>query len=244
MLKISSLEVAYGESIALQAISLHVYSGEVVALVGSNGAGKSTILRSISGLLKIRKGRIFFQELDITNLEPHTITSFGIAHVPEGRKIFPGLTVTENLEVGSSSRPRVKKEELRRDIDYVLNIFPDLREKLDSLGWSLSGGQQQMLAIARSLMAKPKLLMLDEPSLGLSPILVTEVFEVIRNINRQGTTILLVEQNAFLALNLASRGYVIENGKVILEDDAKKLLKNSMVRDAYLGKKKIKVNES
>jgi branched-chain amino acid transport system ATP-binding protein len=242
MLKISNLEVAYGESIALQAISLHVSSGEVVALVGSNGAGKSTILRSVSGLLKIRKGRIFFEELDITNLEPHTITSLGIAHVPEGRRIFPGLTVAENLEIGCSARARVKKEELRRDIEYVLRIFPDLREKLDSLGWSLSGGQQQMLAIARSLMAKPKLLMLDEPSLGLSPILVTEVFEVIRNINRQGTTVLLVEQNAYLALNLASRGYVIENGKVILEDDARKLLKNSMVRDAYLGKKRIKVN--
>ena len=206
-----------------------------MALLGANGAGKSTTIKTISGLLKATKGRIEFMGQDITGMEAEDIAEIGIACVPEGRRIFPGLTVMDNLMLGTTPRKRDSQGEIRKDLDRVFGIFPQLQEFKESLGWQLSGGQQQMLAIGRGLMSGSKLLLMDEPSLGLAPVLVQEVFRVIKEINKAGTTILLVEQNARMALLIAKRGFVLETGKVMLADTAANLLANEEMKAHYLG---------
>ncbi len=235
MLKVKDIETYYGSIQALKGISLEVNEGEVVTLLGSNGAGKSTTLKTISGLLRPVRGTIEFMGERIDHLKPEVIVQKGIAHVPEGRKIFPGLTVRDNLMLGASGRVKLSKAQIAEEAEQMLELFPALKPFADKLGWTLSGGQQQMLAIARGLMARPKLLLLDEPSLGLAPVLVQEVFHIIRDINTRGTTILLVEQNAFMALKVAHRGYVMETGKIVLHDLATNLLNNEQVKRAYLG---------
>lgn len=234
LLSIDSLDVFYGEVQALYNVSLHVEPGEIVALVGANGAGKSTTLRTISGILKPARGEIAFDGQPITGCRPMEIVRRGILHVPEGRRIFPGLTVYENLEVAATPWYRSGMD-LQEHLDSVFSLFPALQSRQKQLGWSLSGGEQQMLAIGRALMAKPRLILLDEPSLGLAPNLVTTMFEVIQAINVKGTAILLVEQNAFMALHIANRGYVMENGRIILKDTGKALTENARVKEAYLG---------
>jgi len=234
MLVLEGLEVFYGRVQALYGLNVHVDEGEIVTLIGSNGAGKSTTLRTISGLLRPRQGGVSFDGRDLTTIAPHTIVALGLSHVPEGRHIFTDLTVRENLEMGAYlvRDPAARAERLER----VFGLFPRLQERMDQAGGTLSGGEQQMLAIGRALMTRPRLLLLDEPSLGIAPILVKEIFTEIQRINREeGTTILLVEQNANLALRLANRGYVIETGRIVLEDDAKALLANPQVKEAYLG---------
>ncbi len=235
LLELRNVTTFYGNVQALKGISLHVEQGEVVTLLGANGAGKSTTLRSISGLVPAASGEILFMGRPIHRLGPEAIVRMGIAHVPEGRRIFPGLTVTENIMLGASNRGRISKAEMRADVDEMFAIFPDLERLSKALGWSLSGGQQQMLAVARGLMARPKLLMLDEPSLGLAPIIVQQLFAVIREIRTRGMTILLVEQNAHMALSVADRGYVLETGNLIVEGSPSELLDNEEVRAAYLG---------
>jgi branched-chain amino acid transport system ATP-binding protein len=235
LLELRNVTSSYGNVQALRDVSLHINEGEVVTLLGANGAGKSTALRTISGLMQANSGEVLFQGQLIGHLKPEAIVRIGIAHVPEGRRIFPGLTVTENIMLGASNRARVSSAELKSGLDEMFAIFPDLQRLSGSLGWSLSGGQQQMLAIARGLMARPKLLMLDEPSLGLAPIIVQQVFSVLRQIQARGTTILLVEQNAHIALSIADRGYVLETGRLILEGPSADLLNNEEVRAAYLG---------
>ncbi|HWP45643.1 MAG TPA: ABC transporter ATP-binding protein [Candidatus Limnocylindrales bacterium] len=235
MLKVKDIETYYGSIQALKGISLEVNEGEVVTLLGSNGAGKSTTLKTISRLLRPVRGTIEFMGERIDPLKPEVIVQKGIAHVPEGRKIFPGLTVRDNLMLGASGRVGLSKAQIAEEAERMLELFPALKPFADKLGWTLSGGQQQMLAIARGLMAHPKLLLLDEPSLGLAPVLVQEVFHIIRDINTRGTTILLVEQNAFMALKVAHRGYVMETGKIVLHDLATNLLNNEQVKRAYLG---------
>lgn len=235
LLKVQSLDTFYGEVQALFDISVEINEGEIVTILGANGAGKSTLLRTISGLIKPQKGEIFFQDSQIGGLKPEIIATRGILHVPEGRQIFPGLTVFENLELATSPWYRFGDTSDKRLLEEVYEIFPVLKARKDQMGWSLSGGEQQMLAIGRALMAKPKVILLDEPSLGLAPQLVREVFVTIKKINKLGTTIFLVEQNAFLALKIASRGYVLENGRVILSDTAKNLASNPEVKKAYLG---------
>ncbi|UOF92827.1 ABC transporter ATP-binding protein [Fodinisporobacter ferrooxydans] len=234
MLKLEQIESRYGEIVALHDISLEVNQGEVVVLLGVNGAGKSTTLKTISGLMHPTKGEIVYQGKRIDRMSPENIVRDRIVHVPEGRKVFPGLTVRENLLMGSSNR-KAKKADLNKDIEEVLEIFPDLVPLIDRLAWSLSGGQQQMLAIGRGLMAKPEILMLDEPSLGLAPVIVKQVFQTIQKINKQGMTVLLVEQNANMSLRVAHRGYVLENGRVAYSDTAENLLKENKVQSAYLG---------
>ena len=233
MLKVEELHVSYGAIRALRGIDLEVGEGEIVALIGANGAGKSTTLRAISGLVPAEKGRITFEGRELIGLPPHVIVRKGVSHVPEGRKIFANLTVWENLKLAAYHRR--DKEGIRRDLDGALNIFPRLKERLNQLGGTLSGGEQQMLAVARALMGRGRLMLLDEPSMGLSPILVAEIFRIIREINRAGTTILLVEQNALLALKTAHRAYVMETGRIALSGPASALLEDPRVKAAYLG---------
>ena len=207
--------------------------GEIVTLIGANGAGKSTTLRSINGLNHPRQGKIFFQGTDVTSMPPHQIVKRGISQSPEGRKLFPRMSVTENLEMGAFQR--TDRAGIREDMDRVFSLFPRLAERKTQKAGTMSGGEQQMLAIGRALMARPKLLLLDEPSMGLAPILVEKIFEIVKEINAQGTPILLVEQNALMALDTADRGYVLETGKIALADDAKALRQNEQVRKTYLG---------
>ena len=233
LLEVKDLNVYYGAIHALQGISFDVDEGEIVTLIGANGAGKSTTLKTLSGLLRPRSGAIRFDGQDMISLAAEEIVTRGVVHVPEGRKIFAPLTVLENLEMGAYTRK--DKAEIEQSMQRVFASFPRLRERLSQLGGTLSGGEQQMLAVARGLMARPRLLLLDEPSMGLAPILVEEIFEIIREINRQGTTILLVEQNANMALQVANRGYVLETGRIALEGGARDLLHNPQVIQAYLG---------
>jgi branched-chain amino acid transport system ATP-binding protein len=235
MLKVQGIETWYGAIQALKGISLEVERGEIVALLGANGAGKSTTIKTITGLLKPAKGRIEFLGQDITGREAEDIAEAGIACVPEGRRVFAGLSVMDNLMLGTTPRKNASRTEIQRDLDRVFTLFPMLREFRDRLGWQLSGGQQQMLAIGRGLMTGAKLLLLDEPSLGLAPVLVQEVFKVIKQINTTGTTILLVEQNARMALLIANRGFVLETGRVMLADTATNLLANEEMKAHYLG---------
>ena len=234
MLQIRELEVAYGSITALHRISLSVETGKIITLVGSNGAGKSTTLRAISGLVRARHGNILFEGEEIANRAPHRIVAMGITQVPEGRMIFSNLTVMENLQMGAYRRR--KTAEIKKDYDYVFDVFPRLREREKQVAGTLSGGEQQMLAIARALMSKPRFLMLDEPSLGIAPILVKTIFSKISEINQQlGITILLVEQNANMALEISDYGYVLETGRIILEDESARLRTNRLVKEAYLG---------
>ena len=232
MLEIENVHVYYGKIHALKGISLQVKEREIVAVLGNNGAGKTTTLKTVSGLLRPREGGVRLMGEGITELPPHQIVERGIAHVPEGRRIFKRLTVLENLEMGAYAR---RDGGVGTDLERVYTLFPRLKERRDQVAGTLSGGEQQMLAIARALMAQPKLLLLDEPSMGLAPMLLEQIFDTIRDINRQGTTILLVEQNAFMALAIAGRGYVMETGGIVLEDTAQGLLSNENVRRAYLG---------
>jgi branched-chain amino acid transport system ATP-binding protein len=235
LLELHNVTSSYGNVRALSGVSFHIEEGEVVTLLGANGAGKSTALRTISGLMNSAGGQILFQGQPIQRLKPEAIVRAGIVQVPEGRRIWPGLTVTDNIMLGGSNRARTSRAEIRSDVEEMFEIFPDLRRLAAALGWSLSGGQQQMLAVARGLMGRPKLLMLDEPSLGLAPIIVQQLFEVLRQIRLRGTTILLVEQNAHMALSIADRGYVLETGRLIMEGSSAELLGNEEVRAAYLG---------
>ncbi len=235
MFEIRDLHVAYGAVTALRGISLEVSPGEIVCLLGANGAGKSTTLRTVSGLLHPLRGEVLLEGQPIHRLSAETIAKRGISHVPEGRRVFPGLTVREHLILGATSRSGGSWQDIEADMAKMFKIFPDLERLKHALGWTLSGGQQQMLAIARGLMSRPKVLLMDEPSLGLAPILVQEVFRVIKEINAAGTTILLVEQNATMALSISQRGYVMETGHIVLKGSAQDLLQNPQVRDAYLG---------
>ena len=233
LLKLDNVKTYYGNIRALKGISLEVNEGEIVCLIGGNGAGKSTTLMTISGVLTPEEGDVLYQGRPIAGLRPDHIVQMGICQVPEGRMIFPMLTVVENLDLGAYLRK--DKNGIKEDVERVFELFPVLRERRKQAGGTLSGGEQQMLAIGRALMARPKLLLLDEPSLGLSPILVDTIFAIIRQINEQGTTILLVEQNAQLALQFSHRGYVIETGRIALADTSAALLKNEQVKKAYLG---------
>jgi len=233
LLEINDLIVLYGEIEALRGVSLKVEEGQVVTLLGSNGAGKSTTLRAISGLVKPAAGEILFDGKSIVGLGPEAIVRLGISHVPEGRRVFPGLTVKENIMLGASNR-RVAKAQLSREADAMFDLFPDIRQFADKLGWTLSGGQLQMVAVARGLMAKPRLLLLDEPSLGLAPVIVQAVFRIIAEIRRD-TTVLLVEQNARMGLSVADYGYVLETGRLALGGKPDELWGNEAIRAAYLG---------
>jgi len=233
LLEVEGIETFYGTIQALKGISINVREGEIVTLIGANGAGKSTTLRSINGLNHPRIGRIAFAGRDITHDAPHDIVKRGIAQSPEGRKLFPRMTVTENLEMGAFQRS--DRAGIREDMDRVFTLFPRLAERRTQKAGTMSGGEQQMCAIGRALMARPKLLMLDEPSMGLAPIFVERIFETIVEVNKQGTSILLVEQNALMALNVANRGYVLETGTIALADEAKALAQNPEVRKTYLG---------
>jgi branched-chain amino acid transport system ATP-binding protein len=231
LLQIDNLKVRYGGIEAVRGISFEVNAGETVTLIGANGAGKSSTLRTISGLVKPADGKITFDGTDITGMDPTKIVAKGLMMVPEGRRIFPNLTVLENLKVGAYLR----NDDLEQDIEMVYGYFPRLKERSWQEGGTLSGGEQQMLAVGRALMGRPKLLMMDEPSLGLAPIVVQEIFKIIRRINEAGTTVLLIEQNANMALGVADRAYVIENGKITIEGTGEELLKDEKVRAAYLG---------
>src|SRR5579884_943573 len=233
MLSIRDLHASYGAVSVLKGISLEVEAGEVVALIGANGAGKTTTLMTISGMISNRSGSIIFYGEEILGLPPHQIVEKGICHVPEGRRIFPRLSVLENLEMGAYLQTDRKR--IEEDLETLFHFFPILKERRFQRGGTLSGGEQQMLAIGRALMSRPKLLLLDEPSLGLSPLMAEKIFEMIREIRRQGKTILLVEQNAHAALTLADRGYVMETGQIVLSDSASQLLLNPQVQSAYLG---------
>ncbi len=232
LLSVSQLHVAYGQIEALHGIDLEVNEGEIVTLIGANGAGKTTTLRTISGLLKPKHGSVHFHGGDITGVKPHVITAKGISHVPEGRGIFANLTVSDNLELGAYLR---KDKVTQKEYDRIFTLFPVIKERLKQNAGTLSGGEQQMLAISRALMSKPEVMLLDEPSLGLAPQLVQTIFRVIREINAEGTTILLVEQNAHMALMTAHRGYVMETGRIVLHDETKALLASDRVKKAYLG---------
>ncbi|HEY6016637.1 MAG TPA: ABC transporter ATP-binding protein [Gaiellaceae bacterium] len=233
VLEIEDVHVYYGAIHALKGVSLTVGAGEIVTLIGSNGAGKSTTLRAINGLNRPRQGAIRFQGGEITNASPHAIVKGGIAQSPEGRRLFPRMSVTENLEMGAFQR--TDKENFSADMDRVFELFPRLHERRTQKAGTMSGGEQQMCAIGRALMARPSLLLLDEPSMGLAPIFVERIFETVVEVNKQGTTILLVEQNALMALDVASRGYVLETGKIALADTAANLRENEQVRKTYLG---------
>jgi branched-chain amino acid transport system ATP-binding protein len=233
MLEIKDLHTYYGNIHALKGISLHVEQGEVVTLIGSNGAGKTTTLRTIQGLLRPREGKILFEGDSLGSLSTQAIVRLGISQSPEGRLIFPRMTVRENLEMGAFSRN--DSLGIKSDTERILNLFPRLRERIYQKGGTLSGGEQQMLAIGRAMMARPRLLLLDEPSMGLAPLLVTQIFSIIRDINAQGTTILLVEQNARMALTVANRGYVLQTGQIVLTGTRQDLQSNETVRKAYLG---------
>ena len=233
VLELEAIHTYYGAIHALKGVTLEVHDGEIVTLLGANGAGKSTTLRSINGLNHPRRGRIRFRGKDITYDAPHDIVSRGVAQSPEGRKLFPRMTVLENLEMGAFQRK--DKAGLKGDLERVFTLFPRLRERVAQPGGTLSGGEQQMLAIGRALMARPRLLLMDEPSMGLSPAFVDQVFDIIQTINQQGTTILVVEQNAAVALSIASRGYVLQNGRIAVQDSAAALLAADDIRRAYLG---------
>jgi branched-chain amino acid transport system ATP-binding protein len=233
ILEVNDIHTYYGSIHALKGISLQVREGEIVTLLGANGAGKSTTLRSINGLNRPRQGSIRFQGRDITSVPAHDIVKRGIAQSPEGRRLFPRMTVTENLEMGAFQRS--DRDGIRGDMDRVFELFPRLQERKDQKAGTMSGGEQQMCSIGRALMARPKLLLLDEPSLGLAPIFVERIFEIVRTINEQGTSILLVEQNALMALDHADRGYVLETGNIVLSDSAAALKTNEQVRKTYLG---------
>jgi branched-chain amino acid transport system ATP-binding protein len=233
VLELKDVHTYYGSIHALKGISLKVHEGEVVTLIGANGAGKSTTLRSINGVNHPRQGSITFAGTDITNAPPHKIVKMGIAQSPEGRRLFPRMSVLENLEMGAFQR--TDKANFREDMDRVFDLFPRLAERRQQRAGTMSGGEQQMVAMGRALMARPKLLLLDEPSMGLAPIFVERIFEIVREINAQGTPILLVEQNALMALDAASRGYVLETGLIALEGPAKDLRDNAQVRKTYLG---------
>jgi branched-chain amino acid transport system ATP-binding protein len=235
LLELEEVVAAYGNIIALKGLSLAVEEGEIVALLGANGAGKSTTLRVISGLMPPQSGTLRFSGRSIGGLSPGAIVKLGVAHVPEGRRVFPGLTVRENIILGGSNRRRPTRAELEADAEKMFDIFPEIKSFERALGWTLSGGQQQMLAIARGLMARPKLLLLDEPSLGLAPIIVQQVYRVIADIRQKGTTVLLVEQNANMALSVADRGYVLETGRLVTQGKPETLWDNEDVRTAYLG---------
>jgi branched-chain amino acid transport system ATP-binding protein len=232
LLSVQDLEVGYGAITALHGISLDVEKGEIVTLIGANGAGKTTTLRTISGLLKPKRGSVSYQGKSITGVKPHTITAMGVSHVPEGRGIFANLTVSDNLELGAYLR---KDKVARSEYERIFTLFPVLKERIKQNAGTLSGGEQQMLAISRALMSKPQVLLLDEPSLGLAPQMVQTIFSVIREINAEGTTILLVEQNAHMALVTAHRGYVMETGNIVLHDTTKALLASDRIKKAYLG---------
>jgi branched-chain amino acid transport system ATP-binding protein len=233
LLEIRDLIVRYGEIEALRGVSLSVDEGQVVTLLGANGAGKSTTLRAISGLAKPAAGEILFDGKSIADLRPEAVVRLGISHVPEGRRVFPGLTVKENIMLGASNR-RIAKSALSREADAMFDLFPDIRPFSNALGWTLSGGQLQMVAVARGLMAKPRLLLLDEPSLGLAPVIVQAVFRIISEIRRH-TTVLLVEQNARMGLSVADHGYVLETGRIVLGGKPDELWGNEAIRAAYLG---------
>ncbi len=233
LLALDNIHSYYGRIHALQGISLNVEEGEIVTLIGANGAGKSTTLRTISGLIHPKQGKITLKGQDISHMDPHKIVEMGVGHVPEGRGIFPTLTVKENLEMGAFTVTDTAAIEER--MEYGLSLFPRLKDRINQKGGTLSGGEQQMLAMARGLMLNPHILMLDEPSMGLSPILVESVFETIKQMNRRGTTILLVEQNALMALSIAHHGYVLQTGQIVLSDTAENLRSNEMVQKAYLG---------
>jgi branched-chain amino acid transport system ATP-binding protein len=233
ILAVEDIHTYYGSIQALKGVSLQVFEGEIVTLLGANGAGKTTTLRSINGLNRPRQGVIRFQGDDITTASAHEIVKRGIAQSPEGRRLFPRMTVTENLEMGAFQR--TDKSGIREDLDHVYELFPRLKERRNQKAGTMSGGEQQMCAIGRALMARPKLLLLDEPSLGLAPIFVERIFDIVRQINEQGTSILLVEQNALMALEAANRGYVMETGHIVLSDAAQALKTNEQVRKTYLG---------
>jgi branched-chain amino acid transport system ATP-binding protein len=233
LLRLEGIHTYYGTIHALKGISLEVREGEIVTLIGSNGAGKSTTLRSINGLNHPREGTITFAGQDITTTPAHQIVKMGISQSPEGRRVFARMSVLENLEMGAYQRSN--RSEIREDLDRVYRLFPRLEERKAQKAGTLSGGEQQMLAIGRGLMARPRLLLLDEPSMGLAPIFVDRIFEIVQEISKQGTTILLVEQNALMALDAADRGYVLETGTIVLSDDAKALMQNEQVRKTYLG---------
>jgi branched-chain amino acid transport system ATP-binding protein len=232
LLEINDIHTYYGAIHALRGVTMHVDEGEIVTLIGSNGAGKSTTLRSVSGLLRPRKGEIVLCGKRIDGMKPHEIVELGVSQSPEGRRVFARMTVHENLEMGAFSR---KDKVPTGDFDHVYDLFPRLRERTAQRAGTLSGGEQQMLAIGRALMAKPRVLLLDEPSMGLAPILVEQIFDIIKTINQDGTTVLLVEQNALMALAIANRGYILQTGEIVLTDQAAALSTNAAVREAYLG---------
>jgi branched-chain amino acid transport system ATP-binding protein len=240
MLEVNDIHVGYGQIKALHGVSMRVDAGEVVTLIGANGSGKSTFLKALSGLLPPSRGDIRFNGQRISGLEPHKITQLGVVQIPEGRRIFPLLTVEENLLMGAFFRN--DKAEIKRDHEQMCDMFPVLKERCRQLGGTLSGGEQQMLALARALMSRPKLLTLDEPSMGLAPVIVEKVFQLIRDINKKGVTILLVEQNARAALGVATRGYVMETGSVALHDSTANLLANEKVKQCYLGIQEAPIN--
>lgn len=233
MLKIEDLHVSYGSIKALDGISLNVEEGEIVTLIGANGAGKSTTLRTISGLEKAVSGKVIFENSEITNIVPHKVVELGISHVPEGRRVFANLSVFDNLRLGANLRK--DDAAIKEDMEKVYEFFPILFTRKNQLAGTLSGGEQQMLAVGRALMTRGKLMLLDEPSMGLAPLVVEEIFRIIQEINKQGTTILLIEQNAYMALDIASRGYVLETGKIILQGNASDLANNDDIKKAYLG---------
>jgi branched-chain amino acid transport system ATP-binding protein len=233
VLEARDIHLYYGAIHALKGVSFRVEEGEIVTLIGANGAGKSSTLRGVSGLISVQSGSITFQGIDITKRPAHKIVELGICHVPEGRRVFPDLTVLENLELGAYLRK--DKKGIREDLERIYELFPRLKERRKQSAGSLSGGEQQMLALGRGLMSRPKLLLLDEPSMGLAPLLIREIFKIIVDINKSGTTILLVEQNAHMALSIAHRAYVLETGRIVLEGSAKELAENEQVKKAYLG---------
>lgn len=233
MLQVKEINVFYGAIHALKNLSLNVEQGTIVTLIGANGAGKTTTLKTISGILKPKSGSISFRGTDITKIPPEKIVELGISQVPEGRRVFPSMSVMENLEMGAYLRN--DKKAILQDLDNVFDRFPRLKERVKQMAGTLSGGEQQMLAMGRALMARPELLLLDEPSMGLAPLLVKEIFSIIQDINSKGTTILLVEQNANMALSIANKAYVLETGGIVLEGEADKLLKSEEVKKAYLG---------
>ena len=233
LLELKDLEVYYGMIQAIKGVSFEVNEGEVIALIGANGAGKTTILHTITGLLSPKKGSVMFEGTDITKIPAHKIVSLGMAHVPEGRRVFAQMSVYQNLKMGAFTRS--DKDEIEASLEMVYKRFPRLEERRNQLAGTLSGGEQQMLAMGRALMSHPKIILMDEPSMGLSPILVNEIFDIIRSVNEAGTTVLLVEQNAKKALAIANRAYVLETGKIVTSGDAKELMNDDSIKKAYLG---------